>query len=107
MDAAGGLTTLVELSDGPNPIVVVPVAKPRGVVKPPPAGLYVADTASRAVLFAPASRFAPFRGQVIVGSEIKGLFWVVRPSRSGFTAEALTTNLRGGPFNFEGATYIN
>jgi hypothetical protein len=105
MDPAGRVSTLVELPDGPNPIVVVPRTRPHHRVAAPPPGLYVTDTASRSVLFAPASPLARFRGQVIVASELKGLVWVVRPSRGRFVATPLATNLAGA-YNLEGATYV-
>src|SRR5262249_39758590 len=97
--------TLVSLPDGPNPLVVVPQTSPRRRGKPPPSGLYITDTTTRAVQLAPASTFAAFRGQVIVGSELKALFWVIRPTRSGSSAVQLATNL-SGTHNLEGATYV-
>jgi len=105
MDAAGRARTVVSLPDGPNPLVVLPQAKPSPRTAPPPSGLYITDTTTRAVQFAPAALFAPFRGQVIVGSELKALFWVVRATRTGFSALQLATNLAGA-HNLEGATYV-
>jgi hypothetical protein len=106
MDSAGRTATLVALSDGPNPIVAIPPANPRGRrVEPPPSGLYVSDTTSGSVYFASDGALAAFRGRVIVGSELRGLFWIVRPRGSGFVAVPLETNLAGA-FNLEGATYV-
>ena len=42
----------------------------------------------------------------MVGSELRGLFWVVRPSGSGFATLRLPTNLGGKKYNFEGAIYV-
>jgi hypothetical protein len=105
MDATGRARTLVSLPDGPNPLVVIPRPNPRRRVKPPPSGLYLTDTTTRAVQFAPASLFRPFRGQVVVGSELKALFWVIRPTPTGFAALQLATNFTGA-HNLEGATYV-
>jgi hypothetical protein len=105
MDSSGRARTLVSLPGGPNPLVVVPQPNAHRPAKQPPAGLYVSDTTTRAVSFAPASLFAPFRGQVIVGSELEALFWIVRPTRTGFSALQLPTNFSGA-HNLEGATYV-
>jgi hypothetical protein len=105
MDARGTARTLLTFSDGPNPIVILargqaPLAGP---ARP---GLYVTDTLSHDVFFAAATALAPYVGSVLVGSELGGLFWAVRPSGSGFTAVKLSTNLLGKHYNLEGATYI-
>jgi hypothetical protein len=105
MNERGRTRTIASLPDGPNPIVVVGATpkQPRLRVAP---GLYVTDTASRHVLFAPATQFASYIGDVIVGSEIKGLFWVVRPRGRGYQTLQLPTNLAAGGYNLEGATYV-
>jgi len=54
----------------------------------------------------PASELRPFAGDVVVGSEVSGLFWVVRPRGSGFAALRLPTNLGGKKYNFEGTIYV-
>lgn len=105
MGPRGQARTLLTLPDGPNPIVVLTTAKtpPTSAAR---AGLYVADTLSRAVYFAPAADLAPFGGDVIVGSELRGLFWALRPHGSGFVAIRLQTTLKAGAYNFEDATYV-
>jgi len=70
-------------------------------------GLYLTDTLSRKAFFAPASDVRAYAGNVIVGSELKGLFWVVRPRGSGFEAKRLTTSLRAKGYNLEGMTYVS
>ncbi|HXT34862.1 MAG TPA: hypothetical protein VN837_04720 [Chloroflexota bacterium] len=105
MDAHGRTRTLLNLPDGPNPIVVLPPGQaPSG--GPVQAGLYVTDTLSRDVFFAPAGDLAPFAGSVLVGSELGGLFWAIRPSGNGFIATKLSTNLTAKHYNLEGATYV-
>jgi hypothetical protein len=104
MDAAGRTRTLATFPDGPNPIVTV--GRHTGRRPGAPAGLYVTDTSSHAVFFAPAADFEAFLGDVVVGSEIKGMFWVVRPRGRGFQAMPVTTTLPGSGLNLEGATYI-
>jgi ABC-type nitrate/sulfonate/bicarbonate transport system substrate-binding protein len=105
MDARGRVQTVAQLPDGPNPIVVVPRKRSRRDVNSPPGGLYVSDPATHAVQFAPASSFASLRGQVVVGTEVKALFWVLRPSGTGFAVVPLATNFTDG-HDLEGATYI-
>jgi hypothetical protein len=105
MDGRGRARTLVTLPDGANPLaVLVPGRTPRAGAAQ--AGLYVTDTLSRSVFFAPASELRPFTGDVVVGTEVRGLFWVVRPRGSGFAALRLPTNLGGKKYNFEGAIYV-
>jgi hypothetical protein len=71
MNERGQTRTIASLPDGPNPIAVVGATpkQPRPRVAP---GLYVTDTASHHVLFAPATQFASYIGDVIVGSELRG-----------------------------------
>jgi hypothetical protein len=59
------------------------------------------------VYFAPAATFAPYQGTVLVGSELRGLFWIIRPDGNGFQAIALSTNLKGKHYNLEGGIYIS
>jgi hypothetical protein len=104
MDGRGRSRTLVTLHDGPNPIVTIGRHTGRRPAAPP--GLYVTDTATHDVFFAPAADFERFLGDVVVGSEITGAFWIVRPRGRGFDAVRLATTLQGTQFNLEGATYI-
>jgi hypothetical protein len=104
MDGDGRTRTLATFPDGPNPIVTV--GRHTGRRPGAPAGLYVADTNSHAVFFAPAADFERFAGDVVVGSEVKGLFWIVRPRGKGFETVQVMTTLPGTGLNLEGATYI-
>jgi hypothetical protein len=106
MDAHGRARTLLTLPDGPNPIAVLGSGPtpPAGAAQP---GLYVTDTLSRNVFFAPAGALAAFRGDVVIGSELGGLFWVIRPNGNEFTAIKLATNLNAKHYNLEGAAYIS
>lgn len=104
MDANGKVTTVAQLADGPNPIAAIVRSPARGGKR---AGLYLTDTLSRKAFFAPASDVRAYAGDVIVGSELKGLFWVVRPRGSGFEAKRLPTTLRAKGYNLEGMTYVS
>jgi len=105
MDARGRVRTLLRLPDGPNPIVALaPGQAPRADRALP--GLYVADTLSRAVFVAPAAELAPYRGDVVVGSKVRGIFWVVRSRGHDFSAMELPTALHGKAYNLEGAVYV-
>jgi hypothetical protein len=105
MDARGHTRTIARLPDGPNPIAVITKAQRKGAT-PVPRGLYVTDTASHDVFFASATQLEPYAGDVIVGSELKGLFWIVQPSGRGFRTFELQTMLPGKSFNLEGAAYV-
>ncbi len=105
MDTRGRVRTLLRLPDGPNPIVALtPGQAPRADRAVP--GLYVADTLSRAVFVAPAAELAPYRGDVVIGSEVRGIFWVARPRGYDFSAMELSTTLHGKAYNLEGAVYV-
>jgi hypothetical protein len=100
----GTVATLAELPDGANPIAVVP---PRlRATGSPPAGFYVVDTVPGTVLVAAAARFAGHEGEVVVGSETKGLMWLIGPTRTGFRVLRLQTNLSAPGYNLEGATFV-
>ncbi len=85
-------------------MVLAPTGTPP--VGPARAGLYVTDTLSHDVYVAPASELKPFAGDVVVGSELRGLFWVLQPRGGGVVATRLTTTLTDKSYNLEGATYI-
>ncbi len=105
MDAHGRARTLVDLPDGPNPIAVVP-RRQAAAGAGAQAGLYVTDTLSRDVFFAPAAGLAAYSGDVLVGSELHAYFWVIRPSGSTFQAIRLPTNLSAKSYNLEGAVFV-
>jgi hypothetical protein len=105
MDARGRTQRIASLPDGPNPIAVVK-APPRHPRTTPPPGLYVTDTASHDVFFTPAAQLRPYIGDLVVGSELKGFFWIVRPRGQGYQTLRIPATLPGSGFNLEGATYI-
>jgi hypothetical protein len=106
LDRRGKLKTVVSgLGSGVNPLVVVrapPTTRPPG----PPPGLYLADTTSKQIWFAPASALAAFAGSVVVGTELTGRLWVVRPNGNGFEALPAATDLPQQPWNFEGSAFV-
>ena len=53
----------------------------------------------------PAAGLAPFVGDVLIGSELKGLFGVPRPHCDRFEVVRVETTL-GGKYDFEGAAYV-
>lgn len=105
MDARGRARTLATFPDGPNPIAVLTPGQ-AGAAGAAQAGLYVTDTLSRAVYFAPAAELAPSAGDIILGSELLGRFWTVQPRGTGFAVTELPTSLTGKKYNFDGAVYI-
>lgn len=104
MSADGKATTIARLADGPNPIAAILSTPMRGGVR---AGLYVTDTLTTDVFFAPASELRGYAGDVVVGSEIKGIFWVIRSRGRGYEALRVPTTLRAGHYNLEGMAYVS
>lgn len=102
MDAHGRTRRLASLPDGPNPIVVVPAHPQPGGKR----GLYVTDTNSTNVFYAPAAWLDAYGGSIVVGSEIRALFWSLRPKGSGFSLRRIPLRLPGSKFNLEGAAYV-
>lgn len=102
MDTHGRTRRLAALPDGPNPIVVVPAHPRTGGNR----GLYVTDTNSTNVFFAPATLLGAYGGSIVVGSEVQALFWSVRPKGSGFVVRRIPWRLPGSNFNLEGAAYV-
>jgi hypothetical protein len=102
--ADGTSKTIARFPDGPNPIAAVASTSIRGADR---AGLYVTDTLSNNAYVAPASELRAYAGDVIVGSEIQGLFWVIRPRGDSFEALRVPTTLRGKHYNLEGMAYLS
>jgi hypothetical protein len=110
IDRNGNVTIVAAgLGNGLNPIVVIPpTGKPRPAGSPA-AGLYVTDTLSQDILFAPAATgaaaFPP--SAVLVGTELTAQFWLIAAKASGgFSVSPVTTNLPARAWNLEGATYV-
>jgi hypothetical protein len=100
----GKATVIARFSDGPNPIAVIVPSAIRGGDH---AGLYVTDTLSNNAYVAPAVDVSAYAGDVIVGSELKGLFWAVRPRGGGYETVRIPTTLRGANYNLEGMMYVS
>ncbi len=96
MRSNGAVRRLVSLPDGLNPIISIGRGDaPRGRAAP---GVYLTDTFSTNVLYAPASQLRGHVGDVLVGGETTAHLWVVSPRGSGFRATRVRSNLRGkGP----------
>jgi hypothetical protein len=105
MDARGRTREIATLPDGPNPIVAVPATTGHGKLAAR-RGLYVTDTNSTNVFFAPAASLARYAGGLIVGSELKAIFWSVAPRGPGFRTQRIPMTPPGGNFNLEGAAYV-
>lgn len=105
MNAQGLTRTLLRLPDGPNPIAVLRLGStpPAGAAQ---VGLYVTDTRSHTVFLAPGAELAAYSGDVLVGSELRGIIWIVRPRGHGFTALKLPTNLSSPRYNLEAAVFV-
>jgi hypothetical protein len=104
MSPSGKATVIAHLPDGPNPIAAIVPSAVRGGNH---AGLYLTDTLSKNAYLAPWADARAYAGNVIVGSELKALFWVVRPRGRGYETASIPTTLRGGKYNLEGMTYVS
>jgi hypothetical protein len=104
MSPAGKTSVLARLPDGPNPIAAIVPSATRGGAH---AGLYLTDTLSTNAFVAPAADVRAYAGNVLVGSELKGLFWVLRPRGRGYEAVRIPTTLRGAKYNLEGMAYVS
>jgi hypothetical protein len=104
MSPTGKTRVIARLPDGPNPIAAIAPTAIRGGAN---AGLYLTDTLSKNAYVAPATDIRAYAGNVIVGSELKGLFWAIRPRGRGYETVKIPTTLRGGNFNLEGMAYIS
>jgi hypothetical protein len=98
----GRTRTLATLPTGPNPIAVIA----RGSRFAAHAGLYLADTNTRTIYFARAVQLAPYRGAVIIGSELNARFWILRPSGRRFQLVELATDLPPATYNLEAVAYV-
>jgi hypothetical protein len=100
-------TIATGLGEGLNPIAVIaaPGKSPRTAGSPAP-GLYVADTLSQNVFYAPLPAGIA-TGTVLVGTELTARFWAIAPSTSGgFQVVPVATNLPVQDWNLEGSTYV-
>jgi hypothetical protein len=107
IDRQGTVRTIAGgLGNGINPIVVVrPPPKPRPAGPPP--GLYLADTITRQIWFAPAEDVQAFVGAVVVATELTGQLWAIRPNGSGFDALPAPSDLPQHAWNLEGSAYVS
>ena len=101
---SGKTIVLARLPDGPNPIAAIVPSAVRGGAH---SGLYLTDTLSMNAFAAPAADVRAYAGNVLIGSELKGLFWVLRPRGRGYEAVPIPTTLRGSKYNLEGMTYVS
>jgi hypothetical protein len=104
VSADGTASTIARFADGPNPIASIAPTPIRAGSR---AGIYLTDTLTTNAFFAPASELRAYAGDVVVGSEIQGLFWVVRARGRGYETLRIPTTLRGGHYNLEGMTYVS
>jgi hypothetical protein len=106
IDPRGITRTIARFPDGPNPIVVIPrhVSPRRGL---PALGLYLTDDGTHVVYHASIAPLAGYAGDILVGSERLGRFWVVAPSRHGFTELPVRTTLGHGTHSLEAMIVVS
>jgi hypothetical protein len=83
----GGERTLTTFPDGPNPIVALNRLGTRLSRR-----LYLTDDETHNVYVTSAAPLRESAGDVLVGSETRGFFWVVRPRGPGFETVPVGTN---------------
>ena len=76
------------LGNGDNPIAAIPPAPKYPAGRLTAAGLYVPNTNTMDVYFARRGAAAPYAGQVLVGTELQGNFWLIRPTANGLRHRA-------------------
>ena len=106
MDGTGQTRTIFSFADdGPNPDRRDPEdgANRRSTG----AGLYVTDDLTKYIYFLPAAQLAPYAGDLIVGTEVKAHFVIIKPQGQGIRRVRLRHNLRGGHFSLEGAFFVS
>ena len=105
IDRRGKITTVADgLGTGVNPLVVIRPPPKTRAAGGPAQGLYLADTASKQIWFAPASDFSGFtRGAVLVCTELTAQCWIVSPSGDVLPAP---TDLPQRAWNLEGSAYV-
>jgi hypothetical protein len=107
IDRKGNVQVIASgLGNGNNPIVAIPPAPKTRPAGAPPAGLYVPNTNTMDVYFASAAQLVPYAGQVLVGTELQGNFWLISATATGFDTQQLAVQLPTGDLNLEGAAYV-
>jgi hypothetical protein len=101
---SGAVKTIASLPGGPNPIAAITRAPARS--SQPPPGFYITDTNTMNVFLIAAAPLAADVGDVIVGTEYGGQFWIIRPRGNGFQTRLLPTDLTTGRLNLEAGIWI-
>lgn len=94
------------LGNGDNPIAAIPPAPKTRPAGAPPAGFYVPNTNTMDVYFASAAQLTPYAGQVLVGTELQGNFWLIRATATGFATQQVAVHFPSADLNLEGAAYV-
>jgi hypothetical protein len=91
------------LPGGANPIVAIPEQLSRAVEGGTARGLFLAETFTTALWFAPLRSLAPYAGTVFVGAERNGFLWAIRAVGRHFSVRRVPSNLQHDKTNFEHA----
>jgi hypothetical protein len=106
IDSSGRTRTIATFPEGPNPIAPIPeLAGGTGRTRAPLSGLYLNDDLTGYTYLAPAAALARYAGDVIVGTEGRPDFWILKPKGNGFVKIPLRDNLPAGSYGLEQAIF--
>jgi hypothetical protein len=107
VEPSGRTRTIATFPEGPNPIAPIPkLGRRTGRTGAPLPGLYLSDDTTGYTYMASATSLARYAGDVIVGTEVLPLFWILKPSGKGFAEIRLRDNLPGGAYSLEQAIFV-
>jgi hypothetical protein len=108
IDSSGRTRTIATFSEGPNPIAPIPeLAGGTGGTRAPLSGMYVNDDSTGYTYLAPAASLARYAGDVIVGTESRPDFWILKPTGNAFLKIPLRNNLPSGTYSLEQALIVS
>jgi hypothetical protein len=108
IDSSGRTRTIATFPEGPNPIAPIPKLPGRtGRTRAPLSGLYLNDDLTGYTYLAPAASLARYAGDVIVGTEARAHFWILKPRGNGFAKIPLRDNLPAGTYSLEQAIFVS
>jgi hypothetical protein len=108
VDPSGRTRTIATFPEGTNPIAPIPkLPRTTGRTRAAVPGLYLSDDRTGYTYLAPKASLARYAGDVIVGTEARPLFWILKPRGNGFASVRLRDNLPAGTYSLEEAIFVS